>query len=54
MAQKKKKPFTKMQCSVCKEINYFTRKTKQVEGKLVLKKHCPVCRKHTEHKEGRK
>jgi len=54
MAQKKKKQIIKLQCSVCKEINYFTNKTKQVEGKLALKKHCKTCRKHTNHKEGKK
>ncbi|MFH1401482.1 MAG: 50S ribosomal protein L33 [Parcubacteria group bacterium] len=50
-----KKPFLKMQCSICKSINYFTRKTKKVgDKKLELKKHCKVCRKHTLHKEGKK
>jgi large subunit ribosomal protein L33 len=54
MAAKKKKPLTKMLCGECKEVNYFTRKTKQVEGKLAFKKHCSTCRKHTAHKEGKK
>jgi len=54
MAAKKKKQIIKLQCTVCKSVNYFTHKTKQTEGKLNLKKHCPVCRKHTEHKEGKK
>lgn len=54
MAQKKKKPLVKLQCSVCKRINYFTNKTKQVEGKLEMKKHCRFCRKHTTHKESKK
>ncbi|MDP2910665.1 MAG: 50S ribosomal protein L33 [bacterium] len=51
---KKKKPFTKLQCSVCKRINYFTNKPKTMEGKLELKKFCKWCRKHTLHKEGKK
>jgi len=52
---KKKKPFTKLQCSVCKKINYFTRKSKgMAEEKLELKKFCKWCRRHTLHKEGRK
>ncbi|PIR90358.1 50S ribosomal protein L33 [bacterium (Candidatus Gribaldobacteria) CG_4_10_14_0_2_um_filter_33_15] len=51
---KKKKPFIKLQCSVCKEINYYTGKTKNTEGKLELKKYCKHCRKHTIHKEGKK
>jgi len=50
-----KKPFIKMQCSVCKTVNYFTKKTKKsAEQKLELKKFCPNCKKHTLHKEGRK
>jgi len=50
-----KKPFTKLQCTVCKSINYFTRKSKAVgDKKLELKKFCKVCRKHTPHKEGKK
>jgi len=51
----KKKPFTKMQCEVCKRINYFTNKSKKAsEEKLSLKKFCRWCRKHTVHKEGKK
>ncbi|MBI2003224.1 MAG: 50S ribosomal protein L33 [Candidatus Wildermuthbacteria bacterium] len=51
----KKKPFLKMQCTACKEINYFTRKTKKVaEKKLELQKYCKHCKKHTAHKEGKK
>ena len=50
-----KKPFLKMQCSVCKTTNYFTKKTKKtVEKKLELKKFCNTCRKTTPHKEGKK
>jgi len=50
-----KKPFLKMQCAVCKNINYFTKKTKKTaEKKLELKKFCNTCKKHTPHKEGRK
>jgi large subunit ribosomal protein L33 len=51
----KKKPYTKLQCEVCKEINYFTRKSKEAgEKKLNMKKFCKSCRKHTAHKEGKK
>ena len=50
-----KKPFIKLQCSVCKTTNYFTKKSKKAaEKKLELKKFCSTCRKHTVHKEGRK
>jgi len=51
----KKKPFIKLQCSGCKEINYYTHKSKgTVEKKLELKKFCKKERKHTIHKEGKK
>jgi len=50
-----KKPFIKIQCSQCKRINYFTRKSKKTaETKLELKKFCKWCKKHTLHKEGKK
>ncbi len=51
---KKKQSRTKLQCSECKEINYFTPKSKTVEGKLEMKKFCKKCRKHTVHKESKK
>jgi len=52
---KKKKPFVKMQCGGCKNINYFTNKTKaMIEEKLELKKFCKTCKKHTLHKESKK
>jgi len=42
-----KKPFIKLQCSECKRINYFTRKSKGKTGitekKLELKKFCRWC-----------
>ncbi len=46
------KNLVRLQCTICEKINYFTRRNKtKVKEKLVLKKHCPHCRKHTEHKE---
>ncbi|GMX57828.1 MAG: 50S ribosomal protein L33 [Minisyncoccales bacterium] len=50
----KKKPFVKMTCPVCKEINYRSHKSKTMEGKLELSKFCNTCRKHTKHKEAKK
>ncbi|OGD39487.1 50S ribosomal protein L33 [Candidatus Azambacteria bacterium RIFCSPLOWO2_01_FULL_37_9] len=45
----------KMQCPVCKEINYWTtRNKKAVQNKLEFSKYCKKCRKHTAHKEGKK
>jgi len=50
-----KKPFIKLQCSVCKKVNYFTHKSKKIaEKKIELKKFCKNCKKHTTHKEVRK
>lgn len=52
----KKKPYTKLQCTVCKKVNYYTNKSskKNAEKKLELKKFCPFCKKHTVHKEGKR
>lgn len=42
----------KLQCTVCKHVNYYSsRNKKTVKAKLQLKKHCKWCRKHTDHKE---
>jgi large subunit ribosomal protein L33 len=42
-------------CSVCGRRNYVTSKNKlENKEKLVLKKYCRRCRKHTEHKETEK
>jgi large subunit ribosomal protein L33 len=50
-----KKPFLKVQCTVCKNVNYFTKKSKKTaEKKLELKKFCSTCKKHTLHKESKK
>ncbi|MGB9743554.1 MAG: 50S ribosomal protein L33 [Minisyncoccales bacterium] len=53
----KKKLFVKMQCQECRRINYIIHKSKQSknqEKKLVLRKFCSWCGKHTEHKEAKK
>ena len=42
-------------CQVCKSQNYITKKNKtENKEKLVLKKYCKKCKKHTEHKETEK
>jgi len=51
---KKKKPFLKIQCKECKEINYRMKKSRGLEDKLKLNKFCKRCRKHTLHKEMKK
>lgn len=51
----KKDVLAKMQCTDCKNINYYTRKNRKInKEKLELKKHCSKCRKHTVHKEMKK
>jgi len=50
-----KKPFVKLQCKDCKNINYFSHKSKKMaDAKLELKKFCKHCRKHTVHKEAKR
>lgn len=50
-----KKPFMKIQCTVCKEFNYFLKKTKAMgDTKLEMSKFCNTCKKHTLHKENKK
>jgi large subunit ribosomal protein L33 len=39
-------------CEECKHRNFDTVKNKKNDpDRLVLRKHCRFCRKHTEHKE---
>ena len=39
-------------CTDCKNRNYTTTKNKKTTpDKLELKKFCPTCRKHVNHKE---
>jgi len=52
MAKKGQREIFALKCSVCNRRNYITNKNKtNTPGKLVIKKYCPTCRKHTEHKE---
>ncbi|MDD3399445.1 MAG: 50S ribosomal protein L33 [Candidatus Paceibacterota bacterium] len=50
----KRKAYTKLQCQECKQINYNSHKSKNLEEKLELKKFCRFCKKHTPHKETKK
>ena len=44
-----------MECAQCKRRNYATTKPeKRKTEKLVLKKYCPWCRGHQEHREQKK
>jgi len=41
-----------LECQVCKRRNYTTNKEKRNNpDRLVIKKYCKWCKKHTEHKE---
>ncbi|MHA2055537.1 MAG: 50S ribosomal protein L33 [Candidatus Hodarchaeales archaeon] len=52
MAKKRSDKIVAMICQNCKSQNYVTMRNKvNLEGKLILKKYCKVCRKQTEHKE---
>ncbi len=52
MATKYKERLIGLECGECKRINYYsTKNKKKIKEKLVIKKHCPHCDKHTEHKE---
>ena len=45
----------KLQCDVCKRVNYYSHKNKKkIEKKLEMNRHCKWCRKHTKHKEMKK
>ncbi|MCD6081786.1 50S ribosomal protein L33 [candidate division WOR-3 bacterium] len=41
----------RLACDECGRRNYTTTKRKDKRDKLVLRKYCPFCRKHTIHKE---
>jgi large subunit ribosomal protein L33 len=44
----------KMTCANCSRANYHTTKNKRtMTEKFTIKKYCPTCRKHFEHKEGK-
>ncbi|MCL4426740.1 50S ribosomal protein L33 [Patescibacteria group bacterium] len=49
------KNLVKLQCSTCKNVNYWTRRNKKtVTEKLEMSKYCKHCKQHTIHKEVRK
>jgi len=53
MASDKRPPIT-LACENCKRRNYVTAKNKaNTKDRLLLKKYCPWCRSHTDHKETR-
>ncbi|RKZ25316.1 50S ribosomal protein L33 [bacterium] len=51
---KSKREHIILACTECKSRNYITQKNKlNTPDRLELKKYCPVCKKHTIHKETR-
>jgi large subunit ribosomal protein L33 len=38
-------------CTDCGARNYQTTRKPERKGQLSLKKHCPICKRHTIHKE---
>ena len=52
MAKRTEDKYIKLECTVCKQINYRTHKNKRlIKERLELKKYCAKCDKHVEHKE---
>lgn len=52
MAKKDQRITLALVCTVCKAQNYITYRNKlNTTEKIVLKKYCRKCKKHTEHKE---
>jgi len=54
MAATDVRPKITLACQECKHRNYITKKNRRNDpDRLDLKKFCPNCGKHTEHKETR-
>ncbi len=52
MAKKEQRILIALVCTVCKTQNYITKKNKlNNKEKLVMKKYCKRCKKHTSHKD---
>jgi large subunit ribosomal protein L33 len=48
------RPKITLACQVCKHRNYITNKNRRNDpDRLSMKKFCPNCGKHTEHRETR-
>lgn len=55
MAKKEQRVLAALVCTVCKRQNYLTTRSKlNTPEKLVLRKYCRWCKKHTQHKESSK
>ncbi|MGJ7905619.1 50S ribosomal protein L33 [Actinopolyspora sp. H202] len=48
------RPKITLACEECKERNYITKKNRRNDpDRMSMKKHCPRCNAHREHKETR-
>ena len=48
------RPKSTLACTECKDRNYITKKNRRNDpDRLDLKKFCPTCRQHTDHRETR-
>lgn len=43
----------KLECTVCKKVNYHSKKNKKIKARLELKKFCKHCKQSQPHKETR-
>lgn len=53
MAKSKKRTYIALECETCKERNYTELKQATLKEKVVKKKYCPKCLKHTNHNEAK-
>ena len=54
MAATDVRPKITMACQECKNRNYITKKNRRNNpDRMEMKKFCPFCRHHTEHRETR-
>jgi large subunit ribosomal protein L33 len=54
MAKKADRILITLACTVCRERTYHTEKNRRNDpDRLALRKYCPRCRKHQEHRETR-
>ncbi len=54
MAKKADRILVTLACTQCKERTYHTQKNRKNDpDRLVLRKFCPRCRTHTEHREAK-
>ena len=52
MARKAVRMVITLECTECRERNYVSEKNRRNDpDRMRLRKYCPACRKHTEHRE---